>query len=67
MRGASAHRHCGRAELASNDLALILGVEPRSLMRRHVGPVVKKGLLVRLYPDHPRHPEQAYRVKGGEN
>jgi len=52
-----------RGPTTSADLALILGAEPRSLMRRHVGPMVKKGLLVRLYPDHPRHPEQAYRVK----
>lgn len=56
-----------RGPTTSADLALILGVEPRSLMRRHVGPMVKKGLLARLYPDHPRHPEQAYRVKGEVN
>lgn len=55
-----------RGPTTSADLALILGVEPRSLMRRHVGPMVKKGMLVRLYPDHPRHPEQAYRVKTAE-
>lgn len=36
-------------------------------MRRHVGPLVKNGVLLRLYPDHPRHPEQAYRVKSAEN
>ena len=36
-------------------------------MRRHVGPMVKKGMLARLYPDHPRHPAQAYRVKGAVN
>ena len=56
-----------RGPTTSADLALILGLEPRNLMRRHVGPMVKKGMLARLYPDHPRHPEQAYRVKGGEN
>ncbi|MDE0001809.1 MAG: hypothetical protein OXQ29_03850 [Rhodospirillaceae bacterium] len=56
-----------RGLTTSADLALILDAEPRSLMRRHVGPMVKKGMLVRLYPDRPRHPEQAYRVKGEVN
>ncbi|MDE0394644.1 MAG: hypothetical protein OYK82_07690 [Gammaproteobacteria bacterium] len=56
-----------RGPTTSAALALILGLESRSLMRRHVGPMVKKGMLVRLYPDHPRHPEQAYRVKGEVN
>ena len=55
-----------RGPTTSADLALILGLEPRSLMRRHVGPMVKKGMLARLYPDHPRHPAQAYRVKSVE-
>ena len=56
-----------RGPTTSADLALILGLEPRNLMRRHVGPMVKKGLLARLYPDRLRHPKQAYRVKSAEN
>ena len=29
-------------------------------------PLVKNGILVRLYPDRPRHLEQAYQVKPAE-
>ena len=50
----------------SADLALLLGVEPRNLTRRHLGPLVKGGVLVRRYPEHPRHPEQAYGLKSAE-
>ena len=46
---------------------MILDLEPRSLMRRYAGPIVKKGVLVRLYPDDPQHPQQAYRVKSPES
>ena len=52
-----------RGWTTSADLALILGVGSRNLARRHLVPLVEAGVLVRLYPEHPRHPEQAYRVK----
>lgn len=56
-----------RGSTTSADLALLLGVEPRNLTRRHLNPLVKNGVLVRLYPDRPRHPAQAYRVRDAAN
>ena len=44
------------------ELARWLGVDRRSLVRRHLGPMTAAGLLERRYPDAPRSPRQAYRT-----
>ena len=48
----------GPAELAK---ALHLG-NPEKLVERHLAPMCGEGSLVRLHPDKPQHPEQAYRT-----
>ena len=54
-----------RGWTTSADLALLLGVGTRNLGRRHLIPLVEGGVLVRLHPEHARHPKQAYRVNAG--
>jgi ATP-dependent DNA helicase RecG len=39
-----------------------LRIDPSKLTERHLGPMVKQGLLERRYPDQPTHAEQAYRA-----
>ncbi|MXX85351.1 MAG: hypothetical protein F4Y71_02725 [Acidobacteria bacterium] len=56
-----------RGWTTSAELALILGLDGRSMKRRHLGPLVEAGVLELRYPDRTTHPRQAYRVKGSEN
>lgn len=42
------------------ELAAWMGFGQKSLMRRHVTPMVREGRLVRRFPDRPNHPDQAY-------
>jgi ATP-dependent DNA helicase RecG len=44
-------------------LAQLLSYKPGNLANRHLGPMVKEGMLERRFPEKPNHPEQAYRVK----
>ena len=44
------------------ELAAWLGVDPGNLAKRHLGPMVKAGLLERRFPDQARHRAQAYRA-----
>lgn len=49
------------------ELAAWLGMSVPHLSRRYLGPMTDARKLVRLYPNRPTHPEQAYRsaVAGG--
>ena len=50
---------CG--ERTSEDLGLLLQIDPANLAKRHLSPLVEEGALERTIPDQIRHPEQAYR------
>jgi ATP-dependent DNA helicase RecG len=54
----------------ARDLAIVLGrMDAAHLARRHLSPLVDAGHLVRLHPENPGHPKQAYRAvqpPGGE-
>ena len=56
-----------RGSTTSSELALLLGMNSRSLTRRHLMPMVKIRVLARLFPDQPRHPDQAYRVRSADS
>ena len=56
-----------RGSTTSSELALLLGMNSRSLTRRHLMPMVKARVLARLFPDQPRHPDQAYRVRSADS
>ena len=43
------------------ELAAWLGMSVPHLSRSYLGPMTEAGKLVRLYPNRPTHPEQAYR------
>ncbi len=50
---------CG--EQTSEELGLLLQIDPANLAKRHLSPLVEEGALERTIPDQIRHPEQAYR------
>ena len=56
-----------RGSTTSSELALLLGMNSRSLTRRHLMPMVKARVLARLFPDQPTHPDQAYRVRSADS
>ena len=56
-----------RGSTTSSELALLLGMDSRNLTRRHLMPMVKARVLARLFPERPRHPDQAYRVRSAES
>ena len=56
-----------RGSTTSSELALLLGMNSRSLTRRHLMPMVKARVLARLFPERPRHPDQAYRVRSADS
>ena len=55
-----------RGRTTSSELALLLEMDSRNLTRRHLMPMVKGRVLKHLFPEQPRHPEQAYRVRSGQ-
>ena len=56
-----------RGSTTSSELALLLGMDSRSLTRRHLMPMVKIRVLARLFPEQPRHPDQAYQVRSADS
>lgn len=48
----------------ADDLGLLLNVDSANLVRRHLSPLVRQGVLARTIPELPRHREQAYRALG---
>ena len=53
---------CG--ERTSEDLGLLLQMDPANLAKRHLSPLVDQRVLERTIPDQITHPEQAYRSTG---
>ena len=56
-----------RGSTTSSELALLLAMDSRSLTRRHLMPMVKARVLARLFPERPRHPDQAYQVRSADS
>ena len=48
------------------EIARFLSFSQRNLSSRHLTPMVEAGQLVRRYPEHPTHPEQAYKANSPE-
>ncbi len=57
---------CRWREMTSDDLAKILKRSKAKLIRLYLSPMVERGVLIYKYPEMPRHPYQAYRVKPWE-
>ncbi len=53
-----------RGASTSEDLGLLLHMDPANLAKRHLSPLVEQGVLERTIPDRINHPEQAYRNTG---
>lgn len=53
-----------RGASTSEDLGLLLHMDPANLAKRHLSPLVEQGVLERTVPDRINHPEQAYRNTG---
>ena len=55
---------CGWREWTTPaELARWFSMHHRSLVKRHLGPMTKEGLLERRFPDRPNSPRQAYRAR----
>ncbi|MDE2660715.1 MAG: hypothetical protein OXI45_10950 [Acidobacteriota bacterium] len=48
-------------ECDSDDLGLLLEMDPDNLVKRHLSPLVEEGAVQRTIPERINHPEQAYR------
>ena len=48
----------------SEELGLLLEIDPANLAKRHLSPLVEQGVLERTIPDRINHPDQAYRATG---
>jgi ATP-dependent DNA helicase RecG len=53
---------CAAQPLSLAELADLLGRAPASLQNHYLTPMLKEGVLQLLYPRHPNHPQQRYRV-----
>jgi len=47
----------------SSDMARHIGKTPNYLSKNIIPEMIKRGLLIREYPDNPHHPAQRYRTK----
>ena len=50
-----------RAAGTSDDLGLLLEMDPDNLVKRHLSPLVEEGAVQRTIPERINHPKQAYR------
>ena len=50
-----------RGESTSDDLGLLLEMDPDNLVKRHLSPLVEEGAVERTIPERINHPKQAYR------
>ena len=55
-------RLCAWKSYRPAELASILNMRPDKLSERHLSPMLALGLLARVHPETPKHPEQAYRA-----
>ena len=53
---------CKIRAFTSSEIAEILNRNRRNLNTAYITPLVERGVLERLYPESPRHPNQAYRT-----
>lgn len=53
---------CALRSFTPAELGRLVGMRPDRLVERHLSPMVEEGSLSRVHPDHPTHPEQAYRA-----
>ena len=54
---------CAAQPLSLTELSELLGRAPASLQNHYLTPMLKEGVLQLLYPHHPSHPQQRYRVE----
>lgn len=54
---------CAEQPLSLVELAALLGRAPASLQNHYLTPMLKDGALQLVYPHHPNHPQQRYRVE----
>ena len=50
-----------RGASTSDELGLLLEMDPDNLVKRHLSPLVEEGAVRRTIPERINHPEQAYR------
>ena len=50
-----------RGASTSDDLGLLLEMDPNNLVKRHLSPLVEEGAVQRTIPERINHPKQAYR------
>ena len=50
-----------RGASTSDDLGLLLEMDPDNLVKRHLSPLVDEGAVQRTIPERINHPKQAYR------
>lgn len=53
---------CALEPLSRAELAALLGRAPASLQNHYLTPMLKEGALRLLFPSHPNHPQQRYRL-----
>ena len=58
---------CEWQELTPTTLAELLQRDKKRLVRMHLSPMVKEGLLAYKYPQMPMHPQQAYKAQKSSN
>ena len=54
---------CAWRALRPVELGSLLGIRPDNLTKRHLSSMVNDGILERIFPDNPNHPDQAYRAR----
>ncbi len=54
---------CAAQPLSLPELSELLARAPASLQNHYLTPMLKEGVLRLLYPHHPNHPQQRYRVE----
>lgn len=55
---------CAVRPLSLGELGELLARAPASLQNHYLTPMLKEGVLQLMYPGHPNHPQQRYRVAG---
>ncbi|MEO6322406.1 MAG: ATP-dependent DNA helicase RecG, partial [Polaromonas sp.] len=53
---------CGWQPLRAEELATMLGKDPKYLRNKHLSAMVQAGELVFQYPESPNHAFQAYKL-----
>ncbi|MGN6108791.1 MAG: Fic family protein [Kofleriaceae bacterium] len=48
------------------EISAAVGREPSTVRTKYLKPLLEHDVLVRKYPDNPRHPHQAYRAASAD-